>query len=151
MHCYLARLFEFTVVAASLGAVWAPAGAAELLPGPVPARVERVIDGDTLDVRAAIWLDQWVSVRVRIDGVDAPEMRGSCAAERSRAAEARAYLARRLMGTEVRLTAIAYDKYGGRVRAMVSDATGDIAAALIAKGYARAYHGRRRASWCAPP
>jgi endonuclease YncB( thermonuclease family) len=135
-----------TIVLALLLA--APANATDRLAGPVSAEVERVIDGDTLEVRAAIWLGQWVSVRVRIDGVDAPEMRGRCPEETRRAAAARDYLARRLMGNAVRLTAIAYDKYGGRVRAAVSDAGGDIAAALIAKGHARAYHGERRASWC---
>jgi hypothetical protein len=40
---------------ASMGAP-APAGAKESLAGPVPATVERVIDGDTLEIRARIWL-----------------------------------------------------------------------------------------------
>jgi micrococcal nuclease len=117
--------------------------------GPVAAQVERVIDGDTLDVRAEIWIGQSLNIRVRIDGVDTPEIRGHCAEERQRAEAARAYLSRRIGGAEVRLTAIAYDKYGGRVRAAVSDASGDVATALIAKGFARPYHGERRRSWCA--
>jgi len=36
------------------------------------------------------------------------------------------------------------------VRADVADATGDIAQALLAAGLARAYHGERRETWCAP-
>ena len=32
--------------------------AAEALAGPVAARVERVVDGDTIEVRAKIWLGQ---------------------------------------------------------------------------------------------
>ena len=33
-------------------------GLAEIVPGPIPARIVRVIDGDTIVVRARIWLGQ---------------------------------------------------------------------------------------------
>ena len=72
--------------------------AAEVLPGPVAADVVRVIDGDTLDVLARVWLGQTVQVRVRLDGVDAPELRGRCAGERAQAEEVRAWLVRQLAG-----------------------------------------------------
>ena len=85
--------------------------AAEALAGPIAATVERVIDGDTIDVRARIWLGQTVAVRVRIDGVDAPELEARCAEERSMAVAARDYLMHRLMGTDVTLTRVVYDKY----------------------------------------
>jgi endonuclease YncB( thermonuclease family) len=137
-------MVALTAALALSGDAWA----AEQIRGPVAATVERVVDGDTLDVRALIWLGQSVNVRVRIDGVDAPELGGHCAEEARRAEAARAYLVRRLRGAEVRLTAIAYDKYGGRVRASVSDGAGDVATALIAKGFARPYRGERRLSWC---
>ena len=120
----------------------------EALAGPVSAVVERIIDGDTVDVRAHIWLGQSLTVRVRIDGVDAPEMRSACAAERLLAASARDYLARRLLNKEIRLLRVVYDKFGGRVRAEISDTEGDIARALIAEGLARPYHGERRQPWC---
>jgi len=117
--------------------------------GPVAAEVERVVDGDTIDVRARIWLGQSLNIRVRIDGVDAPELKARCAEERKRALAARDYLVRRLGNGEVRLTSVVYDKYGGRVRAAVSDDAGDVGAALLAKGLARPYHGERRQPWCA--
>ena len=122
--------------------------AAEALDGPVPAKVERVIDGDTIEVRAAIWLGQTLTVRVRIDGVDAPELQARCADERKLALAARDYLARRLEGASVKLTRVVYDKYGGRVRADVADGNGDIGRALLAAGLARPYHGERREPWC---
>ena len=56
--------------------------AAEALAGPVAATVERVVDGDTIEVKAAIWLGQTLIIRVRIDGVDAPELEARCAEER---------------------------------------------------------------------
>jgi len=122
--------------------------AAEALEGPVSAVVQRVVDGDTIEVRAAIWLGQSLTIRVRIDGVDAPELEARCPEERRLALAARDFLARRLEGASVKLTQVVYDKYGGRVRAGVSDTKGDIAGALLAAGLVRAYHGERRASWC---
>jgi micrococcal nuclease len=122
--------------------------AAEALAGPVAATVERVIDGDTIEVRAMIWLGQTLTVRVRIDGIDAPELEARCAEERRMAEGVRDYLTRRLTHAEVRLSQVVYDKYGGRVRADVADATGDIAQALLAAGLVRPYRGERRQPWC---
>ena len=63
---------------------------AEPLAGPVPADVIRVIDGDTIRVRARVWLDQTVDVSVRLAGIDAPELSGAdCPAERTRGRRAR--------------------------------------------------------------
>ena len=122
---------------------------AESLAGPVTAVVDRVVDGDTIEMKARIWLGQSLTVRVRIDGVDAPELEARCSEERRMALAARDYLARRLLGAEVKLSRVAYDKYGGRVRASVADSHGDIAEALLAEGFARAYAGERRQPWCA--
>jgi micrococcal nuclease len=121
---------------------------ADSLEGPVAAKVERVIDGDTIQVQAAIWLGQSITIRVRIDGIDAPEPDARCAEERRLAALARDYLARRVERTSIKLTHIVYDKYGGRVRATVSDAKGDVGSAMIEAGFARPYHGERRMPWC---
>ena len=117
--------------------------------GPVAAEVERVVDGDTIDVRALIWLGQSLNIRVRIDGVDAPELEARCPEELRLALAARDFLVRRIGNAEVRLSSVVYDKYGGRVRAAVSDKAGDVGTALIAKGLARPYHGERRMPWCA--
>ena len=54
----------------------------EIVPGPVPAEVLAVLDGDTLVVRARIWLGQDVETRIRLDGIDAPELKGKCESER---------------------------------------------------------------------
>ncbi len=117
--------------------------------GPVTARVLAVIDGDTILVRARIWIGQEVETRVRLDGVDAPELRGRCAYERRLASAARAFVATAVGGGTVRLSDIRYDKYGGRVLARVTTAAGDdLGALLVAAGLARAYHGGRRGRWC---
>ena len=122
--------------------------AATGLDGPVPAKVVRVIDGDTLEVEARIWLGQSVDVHVRITGIDTPELRGACAAEREAALSARRFLEQRLAGTEVQLRDLAYDKYGGRVLARVIDKNGDVGTALVQSGLARPYAGGTRRPWC---
>ena len=60
----------------------------EVLRGPYDADVLHVVDGDTLVVKARIWLGTAVEIKVRLQGIDAPELRGSCTAERRRAVEA---------------------------------------------------------------
>ncbi|MEZ5921166.1 MAG: hypothetical protein R3C60_07395 [Parvularculaceae bacterium] len=71
-------------MATSSLALAGPAAASDL-PGPVPARVERVVDGDTVRVAAEIWVDQTVSISVRLKDVDAPELfRPKCPAEKAR-------------------------------------------------------------------
>jgi endonuclease YncB( thermonuclease family) len=50
--------------------------AGETIPGPVPAKDLRVIGGDMNEVTARIWLGKSVHIRVRLEGVDTPELRG---------------------------------------------------------------------------
>jgi len=132
-------------VAATFGA----ARGADGVPGPVSARVLDVIDGDTILVRARIWIGQEVETRVRLVGVDAPELRGACAHERGLAVAARDFVGAALASGSVRLRDIRHGKYGGRVLARVATAEGeDLGALLVAAGLARAYRGGRRGGWC---
>ena len=135
------------------GALWAlaPAAvhAAETLAGPYRAEVERVVDGDTLAVRVAVWLGQELAVLVRIRGIDAPERRARCPRERELAEAAAAHMAALVGDEPVALTEIAGGKFHGRVVADVAGAdSGDLAGAQLAAGLARPYDGGRRESWC---
>jgi len=120
----------------------------DVIPGPVPARVVAVADGDTVLVRARIWLGQDVETRIRLDGVDTPELKGKCEVERRLAVKAREFVAARIEGRTVDLFQIQYGKYAGRVVARIRDAEGDLSDAIIAAGLGRAYSGGRRESWC---
>jgi endonuclease YncB( thermonuclease family) len=133
----------------ALAALFGTADAAELLPGPYRGDVERVIDGDTLAVRVTVWLGQDLRVLVRVRGVDAPELRGQCDAEKARARDAAAALARLVAGGPVVLTAIEGDKYYGRVVADVTTSEGNhVGLALISGGFVRPYDGAARSGWC---
>ena len=137
------------------GGLWvSSAPAEERLSGPIGAQVLRVLDGDTLKVRARIWLGQDVETRVRLSGIDAPELRGACPHERELAVRARAYLVARLGSGEgrrarVNLYDIRLGKYGGRVLARVLTENGeDLGDSLLVAGLARPYTGSGRRAWC---
>lgn len=138
----LATLAAALLLAQPLGA----ARAEETLAGPVAATLVRVIDADTLLVRARVWLDLEVMTRVRIRDVNAPELRSRDAGERERAEAARRFTATLVEGAALTLTEIGQDKYGGRVVARVSAGGEDLGAALLASGHARPMGPRGRRS-----
>lgn len=134
------------------------------LTGPLDAKMERVIDGDTFEARVRVWFGQDVVTLVRLRGVDAPELKAGCAEELDAARSSRSALEELLGSGRLVLTEISDDKYFGRVVARVTLAGDgfpetDIATALIAAGMpglmagasARAGAARRRARVSAFP
>jgi endonuclease YncB( thermonuclease family) len=123
--------------------------AAERLDGPVPARLLGVVDGDSVEVEARIWLGQSVRTLVRLRGIDTPELHGRCQAEREKAEAAKRFLAQQA-AAELELTDIGRDKYGGRVIARVSAQGRDLGDQMIGSGLAVRYNGARKTNpWCA--
>jgi endonuclease YncB( thermonuclease family) len=113
------------------------------------ADVLRVIDGDTFEARVRLWPGLDVTTRVRLRGIDAPELKARCDDERIQAEAARDTLRAILDQGEVRIAHVVPDKYGNRV---VADAftrtTPDVSAALLETGVARRYGAARRDGWC---
>ncbi len=113
----------------------------------VTAQVLRVKDGDTIVVRAQIWLDTYVETAVRLRGVDTPEIHGKCPEEKALARRATEYVAAALSGRVVRLVNVRRGKYGRAVATVLVDGL-DLAREIIAAGLGRAYFGEKRQSWC---
>jgi endonuclease YncB( thermonuclease family) len=124
----------------------------EIAAGSYRATVTRVVDGDTVEARVPIWLGQEIITKVRLRGIDAPEIAGACGAERVRAEAARDRLGALIAGAPVTLAEIGPDKYSGRVIArLMAGAAGrqvDAGALLVSEGLARRYSGKRREGWC---
>jgi endonuclease YncB( thermonuclease family) len=126
-----------------------PAAAPSSLRPAHPAEVLRVLDGDTFEARVNLWPGLNVTTRVRLRGIDAPEMKAHCSEERSKAEAARSALKALLDQGEVGISRVILDKYGGRVLADASTrSTPSVAAALLDAGYVRRYEGARRNGWC---
>ncbi len=125
------------------------AEAKETLAGPIPAKVLRVVDGDTIVVRAHIWLGQTIESMVRIRGIDTPEIKGKCEFERQKADEAKIFVEKMVDGKDIFLEQISYDKYGGRVVAIIkTKGHKSLAEEMINKGLAREYQGKTKQGWC---
>ena len=123
--------------------------AAPVLRAVYPAEVLRVIDGDTFEARVRLWPGLETVTKIRLRGIDAPEMKARCDEERSKALAARDALQAILDQGDVGVSAVTLDKYGGRVVAEASTrATPDVSEALLGAGLARSYVGGRRESWC---
>lgn len=125
-------------------------------PGPYPAQIVRIVDGDTFQARVAVWFGQEIETLVRLRGIDAPERAARCGAEAEGADRAAQALAELLAAGRVSLRDVSGDKYFGRVvaDAVVTAPDGafpptDVAPALLAQGVARRYDGGRREGWCA--
>jgi endonuclease YncB( thermonuclease family) len=115
-----------------------------------PVDVVRTIDGDTFEARVHLWPGLEMTTRVRLRGIDAPELKASCPQELEMAQASQVALRGLLEEGEVTIYNIGPDKYNGRV---VADAatrrTANVSAALLAAGLARNYNGGRRGGWCA--
>ena len=122
--------------------------AAQTLPGPFSFEVLQVIDGDTFRARVPIWLDQTVTVKIRLSGVDTPDMKGKCPAETARAKLARDFAVTWLQQDDLRLVNVRYGTYAGRVLATAQTAEGvTLSQALLQAELAQPYRGLR-AQWC---
>jgi endonuclease YncB( thermonuclease family) len=129
-----------------------PGAAPFAMVGSYRATISRVIDGDTVEARVPIWLGQEIITKVRLRGIDAPEIAGACGAERAQAEAARERLATLIANGPVTLTEIGPDKYSGRIVARLMtgapDNLSDAGALLVSEGLARRYSGKRREGWC---
>ncbi len=123
--------------------------ATDRLTGPIAAEVLRVIDGDTIAVKALIWPDQQVEVKVRLAKIDAPELfRPSCERERQTARKATEFVKTQI-GIQVQLTDIRLGKYAGRVIANIDTSSGqDLGGLLLKAKLARSTEEPKR--WCLP-
>ena len=127
----------------------AVASGSQTMLGSHPAEVLRVLDGDTFEARVRVWPGLEITTKIRLRGIDAPELKARCGEERIKAENARAALIVMLGEGGVAVGHVGLDKYGGRVLAdAATRSTPDVAAAMLTRELARPYGGGRRESWC---
>lgn len=114
--------------------------------------VTRVLDGDTIAFQAN-WLPDPLKkeLSVRVYGVDTPEkgFRAKCPAEDARGQAATSFTKDMIQAsTKRQVLLMDWDKFGGRVLGDVILDGKSLRALLISNGYARAYFGEAKTSWC---
>jgi micrococcal nuclease len=137
-------IIVYTIIFSILGS--AGYGRADTVTG-VLADVVKIHDGDSILVDAHPWPGMTIRINVRVRGIDSPEIRGKCEAEKKAARKARDRMAELVKGG-VRLENISLGKYAGRVVADAISKSGTVAVILINEGLARPYAGGKRTGWC---
>lgn len=124
--------------------------AKEIVSGPVTAEVVKVIDGDTIRVKAKIWLGLDKTIKVKFNGIQAPELHSpKCDYEREIAEEAKAVTVKAIAGKPVQLIDIKYGKYSDRVIANVRNHEGvDLNTFLFNQALAHPTKTGSRIDWC---
>lgn len=114
-----------------------------------PDSVVRIHDGDTFTINIAGCPDVLCRhIPVRINGIDAPEIRGKCVQEKVDAKTVRQYLSDRLLKAKtIELYNVSRDKYF-RINADVFLDGDNIGSDMIRKGLVRPYAGGKRGGWC---
>ena len=119
------------------------------------AKLNRVVDGDTIDVEIDLGFGIWHKARVRMMGIDTPESRTRNLEEKALGLASKARLKELLTGRRTKLETSKEGKGKfGRVLATVwtSDKKGlaefiNINEALIEEGHARPYFGGKKVPW----
>ena len=109
--------------------------------------VDRVVDGDTFVATLHVHPMFGDRAKVRVLGIDTPEIRGKCLEERELAVKARDRLGRLLTDARrVDLVNASLDSFG-RILARVAADGVDVGEQLVAEGLARRWAGKRE-GWC---
>jgi endonuclease YncB( thermonuclease family) len=116
------------------------------------AAIIRAIDGDTV-VIAAPYLPAPLKpeLGIRIFGVDTPEkgFRGKCESEKQRGEQASIFTKDVIAATKKHQVVLYdWDKFGGRVLGDILLDGMSLRDLLIKNGFARAYFGDAKQSWC---
>ena len=114
----------------------------------LPVDVIRTIDGDTFLARVHQPDGRELVARVRLRGIDAPEMKASCQDELNKAEAATAALRNLLGQGGVAIYNLGSEKYGRVLADVATRRTASVSAAMLAGGFARSYNGGHREGWC---
>ena len=115
-------------------------------------KLQRVVDGDTIDVNIDLGFHIWHKVRVRMLGIDTPESRTRNLEEKALGLASKARLKELLKGQKLDIECSKEKGKFGRVLGIVfaTDKEGnriDCNNQLILEGHARPYYGGKKKAW----
>ena len=111
------------------------------------AKLEKVVDGDTIDAIVDLGFDTWKRIRIRLNGINAPESRTRDLEEKARGLAAKARLKEILKENKNKFILVSYGvgKYGrclGEI--FLTENSDSVNNLLISEGHAVEYHGEKR-------
>ena len=107
------------------------------------AKLDRVIDGDTVDAYIDLGFDITIHKRIRLAGIDTPESRTRDLEEKERGLAAKARLIELLTDGEFTLESKEVGKYGRVLGILIIDEI-NINKTLVEEGYAVEYWGGKK-------
>lgn len=120
---------------------------AETFTGPFPVKVLKVLDGDTVRVEIRLWFSQTLTETIRIEGIDAPELKARCPQEAEGAERAKTRLTELLSPGHVEVWNVRREKYGRALGTITAQGM-NVGDTMLKEGLVRAYAGGKRQSWC---
>lgn len=107
--------------------------------------IHKVVDGDTIDVSIDVGFYVAVIQRIRLFGVDTPEMKSSDELERSLANEAKLFISNWLSSQkQMKIKTYKDDKYGRMLGEIFGDNNVCLNNILLDEGYAWPYDGNSK-------
>ena len=116
-------------------------------------KIQRVVDGDTVDISVNLGFDIWHNARVRMMGIDTPESRTRNLEEKALGLASKARLKELLKGKKVKIVCSKEGKGKfGRILADVHTIDKELNDVnvnnqLIEEGHARPYYGGKKVPW----
>jgi micrococcal nuclease len=108
------------------------------------AKLDRVVDGDTVDALVDLGFNTWKKVRIRMHGMNAPESRTRNLEEKKLGLAAKARLIEILGDGDFTLQSHGVGKYGRCLGEIFRESDVSINRQLINEGHATEYFGGKR-------
>ena len=108
------------------------------------AKLNRVVDGDTIDALVDLGFDTWKKVRIRMMGMNAPESRTRDLEEKKLGLAAKARLIEMLGDGVFTLQSHGVGKYGRCLGEIFRESDVSLNKQLINEGHATEYYGGKR-------
>ena len=111
------------------------------------AKLDRVVDGDTIDVVLDLGFDLHMTARIRFVGINAPESRTRDLVEKQKGLEAKRFVEDWIGNTDTLIVQTQFDKKGkfGRILGSILNADGAcLNDEMVSLGHATPYDGGKR-------
>lgn len=120
--------------------------------GPYKAAYVKNYDGDTMTMQVATWHNQVTLAKLRLYGVDTPEIKGGCAESKLLAKSAKKFTMEALKKAKtIKILVVAVDNFGRYVSRVVIDDDKELSMMLLDAGLARPYKNlKKKPNWCKP-